>query len=370
MLVFLLAGIFKEKSDTLNSLGFAAFLVCLNPYAVTDAGALLTFTAVLGLALIRPCFSSRILHKSRVIGYFSDIFLSTVSVFITTFPVMYFMFGAVSLAAFVINLILIPITDVLLVCGVLFAALSDVNHISDILIFIIKGVTGFMLKTVDVFADFKYSAVSIDSPIYALAISAVFLIFGIGFLFKKEKTMKLCALFSAAVFAFSVLTVNIVNRDKTFVRTVSGSYSTCVIAYDREYCLVIGCREYNQYYTAQNVISSNSLKLVLVGENSASLYSAFLANNFDAMNFIGTQSNEFLNENINISDTDYFDVDLWQGVNVKYTYENEKQTYVITAGGTSLIFNGTVLNSPAEQDALYTIDKNGYSLQGVNKWLK
>lgn len=369
MLVLIIGGLIKKKSDGLNSLGFAAFLVCLNPFAVTDAGALLTFTAVIGLCIIRPRIARILYFKNKYIRYFIDIFLSTICVYITTFPVMYLMFGAVSTVVFIINLIAIPLTQVLLVAGILFVFLNGVGFISNVLVFVIRCVTQIMLNCADFFADFRYSCVNIDSPVYALAIAGVFIIFAVGFLNKKENTLKICAIASALVFAISVLTANLIDNNNTFVRTVSGRYSTCVIVYNSEYCAVFGCREYNQYYTAQAIISSNSLSLVLVAVQNTSIYSARLAQNFEALNYSGVHSIEFPDENINISTSPYFNVDLWQGFNVEYIYNGDMQIYNLTVDGTRLSFNSNDLKSSYQQDFIYKIDENGYYLQGVSKWL-
>lgn len=369
MLVLIIGGLFKKKSDGLNSLGFAAFLVCLNPFAVTDAGALLTFTAVIGLCAIRPRLARLFYVKNKYLRYFTDILLSTACVYITTFPVMYLMFGAVSTVVFIINLIAIPLTQVLLVFGLLFVFLNGVGIISPALVFVIRCVTQIMLDCADFFADFRYSCVNIDSPVYALAIAGVFIIFAVGFLNKKKNTVRICAIASALVFVFSVLTANLLDYNKTFVRTVSGRYSTCVIVYNREYCAVFGCREYNQYYTAQNIISSNSLSLILVAVQNANLYSASLAQRFSALNYSGVHSIEFPDKNINISTSPYFNVDLWQGFNVEYIYDSDIQTYNLTVEGTNLSFNSNDLKSSSQQDFIYKIDKNGYYLQGVSKWL-
>ena len=67
MIVMLCGRLFNERSDALNSLGIAVFLICLNPFAVTDAGALLTVTAVLGLIIIDPMLIRLYKHKACVL---------------------------------------------------------------------------------------------------------------------------------------------------------------------------------------------------------------------------------------------------------------------------------------------------------------
>ena len=69
MIVMLCGRLFNERSDTLNSLGIAVFIICLNPFAVTDAGALLTVTAVLGLIIIDPMLIGLYKPKTKLVYY-------------------------------------------------------------------------------------------------------------------------------------------------------------------------------------------------------------------------------------------------------------------------------------------------------------
>ncbi|UKI23486.1 MAG: ComEC/Rec2 family competence protein [Anaerotruncus sp.] len=112
MLVFLLGKLVKKKNDSLNSLGFAAFIVCLNPYAVADAGVQLTFTAVLGLITVAPHIQKKIKIKNKVFSYFAGILCASLAVTATTLPSMYFLFGFVSFAGIASNLLLIPLATV------------------------------------------------------------------------------------------------------------------------------------------------------------------------------------------------------------------------------------------------------------------
>ena len=46
--------IIKRRADALNSLGFAVFLISLNPFAVYDLSAMLSVLAVLSLITLYP----------------------------------------------------------------------------------------------------------------------------------------------------------------------------------------------------------------------------------------------------------------------------------------------------------------------------
>lgn len=159
MIVFLLSKLFSEKADNLNSLGFAAFIVCLNPFAVTDAGALLTFTAVLGLIVISPYMSAKFKTKNRLLKSVLGIITASVCVFITTFPVMYYMFGQVSIVGLILNVILIPLSEVLMITAVVFSIFSSIAPLASISAFVLKLVSGVMLWITSYFSRFSFSTV-------------------------------------------------------------------------------------------------------------------------------------------------------------------------------------------------------------------
>ena len=59
MAVLLAARLFGRKADGLNSLGLAVFLLCTDPFAVTDVSLQLSVTSVLSLLTLSP-----VLNKS------------------------------------------------------------------------------------------------------------------------------------------------------------------------------------------------------------------------------------------------------------------------------------------------------------------
>ena len=57
MIILTSAKLFMRRGDSLNSLGLAVALICLNPFAVFDVGAVLSVLAVLSLITLYPVFS-------------------------------------------------------------------------------------------------------------------------------------------------------------------------------------------------------------------------------------------------------------------------------------------------------------------------
>ena len=200
MMIILLAGrLFNEKSDSLNSLGFAVFIICLNPYAVTDAGASLTVTAVLGLLTVNPIISRGYKPKSKLIKYPYEILTASLSVFITTLPVLYFTFGYVSFIGVFLNIVMIPLAQFSLIISFVMVIFQWISPALFVTSFIAKNSASLILFITEKCALLPFAVRYIDTPEVGLAIAAVLFMFGVAFIFGIKKTLKTCAVISVAL---------------------------------------------------------------------------------------------------------------------------------------------------------------------------
>lgn len=366
MIVFLLSKLFSEKADNLNSLGFAAFIVCLNPFAVTDAGALLTFTAVLGLIVISPYMSAKIKTKNRLLKSVLGIITASVCVFITTFPVMYYMFGQVSIVGLILNVILIPLSEVLMITAVVFSIFASIAPLVSILAFVLKLVSGAMLWITSYFSRFSFSTVNVGSQIYALLIFCVLVIFAVGFFIKARSSVrcfKICTAISC-VFAVIITAGSIfTSRNNTFLRIMKGEFSNAVIVYNKDYALVFGISDYEQYYTAKNIIEANELYTAMIIDYDGE-YSLKLAGECGCLNFV---SDTVIYEDGNSVNTQGFRKTLWDGVEISYSNTDEK-CVDLKIDNTYFSFDEDELANTEKYDIIYTVNDNGYIMKGVNKW--
>lgn len=366
MIVFLLSKLFSEKADNLNSLGFAAFIVCLNPFAVTDAGALLTFTAVLGLIVISPYLFAKIKTKNRLLKSVLGIITASVCVFITTFPVMYYMFGQVSIVGLILNVILIPLSEVLMITAVVFSIFASIAPLASILSFVLKLVSGAMLWITSYFSRFSFSTVNVGSQIYALLIFCVLVIFAVGFFIKARSSVrcfKICTAISC-VFAVIITAGSIfTSRNNTFLRIMKGEFSNAVIVYNKDYALVFGISDYEQYYTAKNIIEANELYTAMIIDYDGE-YSLELADECGCLNFV---SDTVIFEDGNSVDMQGFRKTLWDGVEISYSNTDEK-CVDLKIDNTYFSFDEDELANTEKYDIIYTVNDNGYIMKGVNKW--
>ncbi len=366
MLVFLLGKLVKKKNDSLNSLGFAAFIVCLNPYAVADAGAQLTFTAVLGLITVAPHIQKKIKVKNKVLSYFAGILCASVGVTVTTLPSMYFLFGFVSFAGIASNLILIPLATALLVLAALFALLSSVPLFAWIFGNSCWFASHAMLKFADVFSGGTIADITVGGQKLSAAICSVFLLFGVAFLIKAfsgKAPFKACA---AIAFALSISVVAVFcafESSSVYVRVISGEESCAVMAYNKSYAVVYGLREYDQYYKVQKIASEYKLKTECAVSGDAETAFAF-ANRNNCKVITADDVSKIKKYDVPYMKSSDLTVDLQGGLVVKYN----SGVFTVSSNGTDIVFSDEALNYPAEYDFVYVINKNGCVQRSVNKW--
>lgn len=83
MAVLLAARLFGRKADGLNSLGLAVFLLCTDPFAVTDVSLQLSVTSVLSLLTLSPVLNQS-LARLHIPKFLRQSFSATVSVLLYT----------------------------------------------------------------------------------------------------------------------------------------------------------------------------------------------------------------------------------------------------------------------------------------------
>ena len=373
MLVFLLSKLIKERSDALNSLGFAAFLVCLDPFAVADAGALLTFTAVLGLTAVNPNLSLNIDRKHRLLRSIADTFTASVSVFITTFPVMYFIFGSTSILGIFLNIILIPLTEILLLSSLFFVLFMFLSPVMLIFANINFYISAALITITRVCARLSFATVNISDYRFGLIIFCVLFIFGVGFMLRKEnskKIFKLCTVLSCAVCVLILAVTHALSRGDVYARILHGERSNSVIIYDDSYAAVICPSEYAHYYRAENIILSKDLEVVMIIEGDKE-YSLKLAEKTDCMNYITSDADGYTDGEIyeyNISANDSFASKLWSAFTVDYKTTDDGRNIKAVIYETEFDFSSYTLAIAEKYDIIYTVDENGYSMKGVNEW--
>lgn len=129
-LLMLLAPLFGRRADVYTSLGFAALVLCIqNPYAATDMGLQLSFTATLGAIwggglagrLKQRAGESKRAPAARALAALGRAALVPVFVTLATLPVLALHGGGLSLISVPMNILAVPVLAPIVVSSLIMA---------------------------------------------------------------------------------------------------------------------------------------------------------------------------------------------------------------------------------------------------------
>ncbi len=147
--VMSLAFIFGRSYDSYTSLGLAAVCILFqNPYAIGDAGFVLSASSTLGILLFSGKLARVLTIKKKgaffaVLNYLLGIICVTLSATALSAPFSMFIFGGLSLAAPVSNLLAAPLLPVIFVLTALSAALYT-TPAAHIVLYMLDGVCTYI----------------------------------------------------------------------------------------------------------------------------------------------------------------------------------------------------------------------------------
>lgn len=122
--VMLFANLIGKTFDLLSALSLSAFIILLrNPMQIFHAGFILSFGAVLGIALLLPCFNNLYKAKSQLV---QGIYVS-VSVQVFTLPFIIYYFFQIPVYSVLINIIVVPLTSLLILSTLIAGILSFIS---------------------------------------------------------------------------------------------------------------------------------------------------------------------------------------------------------------------------------------------------
>lgn len=110
LIVRMLADIIGRTYDLLSAASLSALIILVqSPMQIVNAGFLLSFGAIFGIALIYPALSKLFLKRNTVI----DALLLSISIQCMTLPVILYFFYEFPLYALLINIIILPLSSIL-----------------------------------------------------------------------------------------------------------------------------------------------------------------------------------------------------------------------------------------------------------------
>lgn len=240
MCILLLLGLMLGREpDSLNSLGFAVFAITLfNPYAVNDAGLLLSFSATFGLLTLYPRFS--LLYRGlksrgvfyRVLTIPLDAAAVTVAATIPTLPVILLTFGRVSIISPLANLLMVTPAMVAMVATCAAVPLFAVPFLKFAAVpafWVAKWTARYLIAAADWLAAWPIASVRANQSYLTLLIPAAIGLILLGRKWLGRRGIRVAALWSVIALFCGMLTHNLLMRGVTQIEVLKAGNSTAVI---------------------------------------------------------------------------------------------------------------------------------------------
>ena len=228
MLLFLLtAQCIREDYDAPTILAFSAVVICLiEPFAVTDVGFLLSFSATAGLLVsqnllqkLRRKFSLKTVSIPKLLAYeIAALALPCFFAFMFTIPICACVFGYVSPYSPIVNLIISPLMPITLAFSLLSAifCLTPIAIIYKPILFITKILISVICYFADIFSKLPFAKLYLDSELTTPIVIIISLMFLIALLSKSPyKNSVKAALLSVTIVCSAVFAHNSVHLNTT-----------------------------------------------------------------------------------------------------------------------------------------------------------
>lgn len=263
MLLLLSGNLFYRKTDSLNSLGFAAFILsAINPLIVADIGFLLSFSATLGIVTLMPVVNKYILIRmsddnfSSVLKKLLNLIAVSITASIGVLPVTVFFIGYLSVFTILTNLLVTYVATICMILGGFIAITYNISFLSDFIALLTGICSKYLLWVVDVIAGLSVTTISTQDFFWRIG---VILSLGVILLsvmcFKKKALLKSIAVGLAVVIAFSSVASLLYYDDLTQIRILNvGNGVSAVIFKNGRKIVLTG--ESDSYYKVNEIVDS------------------------------------------------------------------------------------------------------------------
>ncbi|MBQ1546663.1 MAG: ComEC/Rec2 family competence protein [Clostridia bacterium] len=241
------------RPDPLNSIGAAAFVICIYPFAAGDIGMLWSFSCITSISVFsKPIsqilVSAKIFESEKSASALSAVICS----FIGSMPLFVISSGRISLLTIPANLLIVPSAGVLICAGVLSSVLSfaGLHEFAKILMFLSGVIAKYMILAAKYLAQLKGMGTPIDKRFMTTLLIVIIISAAVLFVWKGKKmtflemlsVAMLAAAFYCAVFASfpkTVLSVLDVGDGITAVLKRSDSaYVLCSFGQSGQYATI------------------------------------------------------------------------------------------------------------------------------------
>ena len=270
------AGLFLRQNDSFNSLACSILIMCMaNPYIIGDRGFLLSITGTFGIAVFGPYMAANMKRDSLLQKLVSN-FVIALCVMLILFPLNIIYFNESSLISPFTNLIIVPITVVIMIIGFIYVLTG--GFVSFL------GLAGKLAELVMAITN-KLGRVEFirfscgNGRVYAAALICTAFVIFVYLLYKQRRAV--AAAIAGAMTIFSICTVITGYSDRDdFAVSVLGRGTNCavVITYHDETVIfdLSGHYKTPEYvYKYLDYNKQNHIKSLILCQKTPSQYMAY-----------------------------------------------------------------------------------------------
>ncbi len=227
--IYLLGKLGKRRSDSLNSLGFAVFLMLLyNQSSVLSLSFQLTVLSTLSILTLGKAYmksgnrffgTSEGIGLLRSLGHLSfDSFCISICVLVFTCVVLIYSFGGISTVSAWTNILLIPITTPLLVLTGAYVVLSPLTAVSYPIAVVIDLMTDYLVLVTKSLAGVRNAFLPFNSDTLPLYLAGAVMIALFSFLLlKRDSVHKLKVVVASLVVCVGLIAFYEASEDKLII---------------------------------------------------------------------------------------------------------------------------------------------------------
>lgn len=256
MFSFISIGQYLNRNASIyNSLAVSMLVLLIaEPKFLFDAGFQLSYLAVFAIVWLQPFYTGLKLSKHKAINYFGDTVLVSLAAQIGVLPLSLFYFNRFPLLFLIANLVVIPLSNIILVLGLFVLVLNFIWTDAAILFGKALGMlTGLMNNFIGWIASFE-NLILKDIPFTALLTVALYIVITLFGLWLYKKTYKRTASVLVSLLIFQCIYIITASKakNKTEVVVFDSYKNTTIADKDGESLYIMT----NDSLAANNLVSS------------------------------------------------------------------------------------------------------------------
>lgn len=234
------SGMFRRRADTFSSLGTAVLLLTIgSPFSIRDPSFLLSASGVFGAGVAAPAVISSIEEKHRL-GSFSKMIIVPLCVNFVIFPASAMFFDEFSVISPISNLVLLPICEIILICGIAVTVTGGIGFVAVPVLKICGYLCGIVMGISEFIGNIRTLYIPLGSGIITAAVLlAVMIPISVYLICRKAYV---AAYSAAAVLALSVIAVNLYRAfptDDISVTVLKNGSAAAAVIHDRKTACVV-----------------------------------------------------------------------------------------------------------------------------------